>query len=130
MNVIFFFHPPHQQVFTRTTQTSKKARESVASVASKNVPQTESPPPQPSPLPDVVSIMFFVFFMVNLSLYYRLLCNLSIAEIPSLSQEAVGYRRCFLSVLIVYLLSLMPLYVGKGSHDHDAFFTCLLLVNL
>ncbi|XP_019744157.1 THAP domain-containing protein 6 isoform X1 [Hippocampus comes] len=52
-SVFSFQSPVQKQVFTRTTQTSKKARESVASVGSKNLPQTESPLLQPSPLSDV-----------------------------------------------------------------------------
>ncbi|XP_077417564.1 THAP domain-containing protein 6 [Vanacampus margaritifer] len=49
---VFSFKSRFQkQVFTRRTLTSKKARKSVASVASRNVPQIE-PPPASAPPPD------------------------------------------------------------------------------
>ncbi|XP_077376886.1 THAP domain-containing protein 6-like isoform X1 [Festucalex cinctus] len=50
---VFSFNSRFQkQVFTRRTQTSKKARESVASVASKDVPLIKSPPASVPPPDD------------------------------------------------------------------------------
>ncbi|XP_061528062.1 THAP domain-containing protein 6 isoform X1 [Phycodurus eques] len=49
---VFSFQSPLQKpLFTRTTQTSKKAQESLTSGTSRNVRQTEPPPPPPSPPP-------------------------------------------------------------------------------